>query len=112
MGSAPGCPQPQHNPPTGLSRELPSPLEPLPLLTRSHGAGGLCEAAGRGQQVPSSGLPGEGQAEAGIRDRVEDGSRHAGGSAPQGRPEPLRPVPRPGSRAPPPPAAEASASRS
>ena len=37
---------------------------------------------------------------------MEDGSRHAGGSAPQGRAEPLCPVPCPGSRAPPPPAAE------
>lgn len=37
---------------------------------------------------------------------MEDGSRHARGSAPQGRAEPLRPVPCPGSCAPPPPAAE------
>ncbi|KAM9769044.1 protein Frey 1 isoform 1-T1 [Dama dama] len=71
------------------------------------GAGGLCEAApGVGSRFRRPAHRGEGQAEAGIWDPAEDGSHHAGGFAPQGRAEPLRPVPRPGSRASPPPATE------
>lgn len=106
MGLAPGGPQPQYKQTTGLSTELPS-RAPEPLLTRRRGEGGLCEAApGVGSRFRCPAYQGEGQAEAGIRDPVEDGSHHAGGSAPQGRAEPLCPVPCPGSRASPPPAAE------
>lgn len=81
MGSAPGCPQPQHNPPTGLSRELPSLAGAAAAADTEPRSWGLCEAAGVAGSYPPP--AGEGQAEAGIRDRVEAWFRHCRGSWPR-----------------------------
>ena len=73
-------------------------------LPPSPGTSGLCEVAlGVGS---SSILGGEGLQKPGTGTQVGDGSHHAGGSVPQGRAEPLPPLPHPGSCTPPPPATE------